>query len=107
MGVRLGQRNHAHGCFYWMVVLTHRWLVFDTRRMEFSIVDISPALSGRAMMFSNQITTLESGEGMTTVVVSDIFRPDKRCVLNFYAFKYFSDQWQLLNRITLPEEWAY
>ncbi|XP_062225283.1 uncharacterized protein LOC133923971 [Phragmites australis] len=107
MGVRLGQRNHAHGCFYWMVALTHRWLVLDTRRMEFSIVDISLVLSGRAMMFSNQITTLESRDGRTTVVVSDVFRSDKRCVLYFYAFMYFSDRWQLLNRITLPEEWGY
>ncbi|KAL6650474.1 hypothetical protein ACP70R_009399 [Stipagrostis hirtigluma subsp. patula] len=107
MGVRLGQRNHAHGCFYWMVALTHRWLVLDTRKMEFYIVDISPVLTGRAMMFSNQITTLESREGKTTVVVSDVFRPDKRCVLHFYMFMYFSDRWQHLNRIILPEEWGY
>ncbi|KAK3145176.1 hypothetical protein QOZ80_4AG0324600 [Eleusine coracana subsp. coracana] len=107
MGVRLGQRNHAHGCFYWMVALTRRWLVLDTQKMEFSIVDISPVLSGRAMMFSNQITTLESRDGKTSVVVSDVFRPDKRCVLYFYSFTYFSDQWQLLNRIFLPEEWGY
>ncbi|KAL6851497.1 hypothetical protein ACP4OV_020430 [Aristida adscensionis] len=106
-GVRFGQRNHAHGCFYWMLAHTHRWLVLDTRRMEFYIVDISPILSGRAMMFSNQITTLESGEGKTTVVVSDVFRQDKRCVLHFYAFKHFMDRWQHLNRITLPEEWGY
>jgi hypothetical protein len=107
MGVRLGRRNHAHGCFYWMVALTHRWLVLDTGKMEFSIIDISPVLSGRAMMFSNQIITLESSDGRTTVVVSDVFRPDKRCVLYFYAFMYFSDQWQLLNRVTLPDEWGY
>ncbi|KAF8704045.1 hypothetical protein HU200_031530 [Digitaria exilis] len=107
MGVRLGQRNHAHGCFYWMVALTHRWLVLDTCKMEFFIVDISPVLSGRAMMFSNQITTLERSDGRTTVVVSDVFRPDKRCVLYFYAFMYFSDSWHLLNRVTLPEEWGY
>lgn len=107
MGVRLGQRNHAHGCFYWMVALTHRWLVLDTRKMEFSIVDISPVLTGRAMMFSNQITTLESSDGRTTVVVSDVFRPDRRCILYFYTFLYFSDRWQLLYRITLPEEWGY
>ncbi|GJN40305.1 hypothetical protein PR202_gb29506 [Eleusine coracana subsp. coracana] len=107
MGVRLGQRNHAHGCFYWMVALTRRWLVLDTQKMEFSIVDISLVLSGRAMMFSNQITTLESRDGKTAVVVSDVFRADKRCVLYFYSFTYFSDQWQLLNRIILPEEWGY
>ncbi|RLM69272.1 uncharacterized protein C2845_PM17G09520 [Panicum miliaceum] len=107
MGVRLGQRNHAHGCFYWMVTLTHRWLVLDTRKMEFFVIDISPVLSGCVMMFSNQITTLESSDGRTTVVVSDVFRPDKRCVLYFYAFMYFRDRWQLLNRVTLPEEWGY
>ncbi|CAL5033333.1 unnamed protein product [Urochloa decumbens] len=107
MGVRLGQRNHAHGCFYWMVALTHRWLVLDTRKMEFSIIDISAVLSGRAMMFSNQITTVESSGGRTTVVVSDVFRPDKRCVLYFYGFMYFTDRWQLQNRVTLPEEWGY
>lgn len=109
MGVRLGQRNQAHGCFYWMVALTHRWLVLDTYKMEFSVVDISPVLSGRTMMFSNQITTLESnnGSGWTTVVVSDVFRSDKRCVLYFYRFMYFSDRWQLLHRMTLPEEWGY
>ncbi|WVZ56765.1 hypothetical protein U9M48_007251 [Paspalum notatum var. saurae] len=107
MGVRLGQRNHAHGCFYWMVTLTHRWLVLDTHKMEFSIMDISPVLSGRAMMFSNQITTLESSDRSTTVVISDVFRPDKRCVLYFYAFMRFGDRWQLLNRMTLPEEWGY
>lgn len=107
MGVRLGQRNHALGCFYWMISLTHRWLVLDTRKMEFSIIDISPVLSGRAMMFSNQITTLESRDGRTTVVVSDVFRPDKRCVLYFYTFMYFNDRWQLQNRLTLPEEWGY
>jgi hypothetical protein len=90
-----------------MVALTHRWLVLDTGKMEFSIIDISPVLSGRAMMFSNQIITLESSDGRTTVVVSDVFRPDKRCVLYFYAFMYFSDQWQLLNRVTLPDEWGY
>ncbi|KAM3372764.1 hypothetical protein ACQJBY_019574 [Aegilops geniculata] len=106
MGVRLGQRNHAHGCFYWMITLTRRWLVLDTRKMEFSILDISPVLAGRSMMFSNQITTLESGEGRTTVVVSDLFRADKRCVLYFYSFMHFSDRWQLQNKITLPEEWG-
>ncbi|KQJ81997.1 uncharacterized protein LOC100843518 [Brachypodium distachyon] len=107
MGVRLGQRNHAHGCFYWMITLTRRWLVLDSRKMEFSILDISPVLLGRTMMFSNQITTLESGEGRTTVVVSDLFREDKRCVLYFYTFMSFSDRWQLQNKITLPEEWGY
>ncbi|TVU13327.1 hypothetical protein EJB05_40376, partial [Eragrostis curvula] len=107
MGVRLGHRNHAHGCFYWMVALSRRWLVLDTRKMEFFIADISPVLSGRTMMFSNQITTLESRDGRTAVVVSDVFRTDKRCVLYFYSFKYFSDRWQLLNRIILPEEWGY
>jgi hypothetical protein len=75
--------------------------------MDFSIVDISPVLTGRAMMFSNQITTLESSDGRTTVVVSDVFRPDRRCILYFYTFLYFSDRWQLLYRITLPEEWGY
>ncbi|KAG2583114.1 hypothetical protein PVAP13_6KG200000 [Panicum virgatum] len=107
MGVRLGQRNHAHGCFYWKVALTHRWLVLDTCKMEFSVIDISLVLSGCVMMFSNQITTLESSDGRTTVVVSDVFRSDKRCVLYFYAFMYFRDSWQLLNRVTLPEEWGY
>jgi hypothetical protein len=107
MGVRLGQRNHAHGCFYWMVALTRRWLVLDTQKMEFSIVDMSPVLAGRAMMFSNQITTLESRDGKTAVVVSDVFRPDKRYVLYFYAFMCFSDRWQFVNRIILPEEWGY
>ncbi|KAF8702785.1 hypothetical protein HU200_032616 [Digitaria exilis] len=92
MGVRLGQRNHAHGCFYWIVALTHRWLVLDTRKMEFSIVDISPVLSGRAMMFSNQITTLESSDGMTTVVVSDVFRPDKRVIHVFQRLVAASEQ---------------
>uniref|UniRef100_A0ACD5WQF0 Uncharacterized protein n=1 Tax=Avena sativa TaxID=4498 RepID=A0ACD5WQF0_AVESA len=106
MGVRLGQRNHAHGCFYWMITLTRRWLVLDTRKMEFSILDISPVLLGRTMMFSNQITTLESGEGRTTVVVSDLFRADKRCVLYFYTFMSFSDRWRLQHKITLPEEWG-
>uniref|UniRef100_A0A0D9ZI43 F-box domain-containing protein n=1 Tax=Oryza glumipatula TaxID=40148 RepID=A0A0D9ZI43_9ORYZ len=107
MGVRLGQRNHAHGCFYWMITLTHRWLVLDTRRMEFLVVDISPVLSGRAMMFSNQIITLESMDGWTIVVVADVFRSDKRCVLYFYKFMYFSDRWQLQSKINLPEEWGY
>ncbi|KAG8083528.1 hypothetical protein GUJ93_ZPchr0015g6595 [Zizania palustris] len=106
MGVRLGQRNHAHGCFYWMITLTHRWLVLDARRMEFSVVDISPVLLGRAMMFSNQITTLESRDGRTIVVVADVFRSDKRCVLYLYMFMYFSDRWQFQSKITLPEEWG-
>ncbi|XP_047069972.1 uncharacterized protein LOC124678085 [Lolium rigidum] len=106
MGVRLGQRNHAHGCFYWMITLTRRWLVLDTRKMEFSILDISPVLLGRTMMFSNQITTLESEQGRTTVVVSDLFRTDKRCVLYFYTFMSFTDRWQLQHKITLPEEWG-
>ncbi|CAM0907786.1 unnamed protein product [Alopecurus aequalis] len=106
MGVRLGQRNHAHGCFYWMITLTRRWLVLDSRKMEFSILDISPVLLGRTMMFSNQITTLESEEGRTTVVVSDLFRADKRCVLYFYTFMSFSDRWRLQHKITLPEEWG-
>lgn len=75
--------------------------------MEFSIVDISPVLAGRTMMFSNQITTLESKDGKTAVVVSDVFRADKRCVLYFYTFTDLSDRWQLLNRIILPEEWGY
>uniref|UniRef100_J3LWA1 DUF295 domain-containing protein n=2 Tax=Oryza brachyantha TaxID=4533 RepID=J3LWA1_ORYBR len=107
MGVRLGQRNHAHGCFYWMITLTHRWLVLDTRRMEFFVADISPVLSGRAMMFSNQISTMDSMDGSTTVVVADVFRPDKRCVLYLYKFMYFSDPWQLQSKINLPEEWGY
>uniref|UniRef100_A0ACD5Y3T8 Uncharacterized protein n=1 Tax=Avena sativa TaxID=4498 RepID=A0ACD5Y3T8_AVESA len=60
-------RQHAYGCFYWMAGWSEKFLVLDSRRMEFSVADRPPVLGG--LCSSATMAIVEAGGGMTGMFV--------------------------------------
>ncbi|KAF7012245.1 hypothetical protein CFC21_026454 [Triticum aestivum] len=58
-------RQYAYGCFYWFAGWSGKFAVLDTRRMEFTMADRPPRVSG----FHSYMGIVEAGEGMIGMFV--------------------------------------
>ncbi|KAM3206897.1 hypothetical protein ACQJBY_062208 [Aegilops geniculata] len=100
------RRYYAHGCFCWQIYDGADMLVLDTRRMEFSTVDLPPPPG--SYMRDMAIVEAEEGRfGMFTI--SDRI---KRGVYHLlYATRRkdgnVENQWQPKPPISLPESYRY
>jgi len=57
-------RQYAYGCFYWMTNLSEKFLVLDSCRMEFSLVE-----SPQVARSGGSVAIVEAGDGMTGIFV--------------------------------------
>ncbi|VAI80951.1 unnamed protein product [Triticum turgidum subsp. durum] len=91
-------RHYAYGCFYLESTMNKKLLVFDTRRMEFSIVDVPHETSN---MFG--LAIVEAGEDM--IGMFDIHN-DLRYYIRGNKGE-SSSQWKIKKTISLPSDYPY
>uniref|UniRef100_A0ACD6ABW1 Uncharacterized protein n=1 Tax=Avena sativa TaxID=4498 RepID=A0ACD6ABW1_AVESA len=97
------RRQYAYGCFYWdwLIIKIKKLLVFDTRRMEFSMADLPP---GEWRM---QVAIVEAGQGMLGMFV---FRGGTAAGLSYIVAQHKGDspsKWQTEKRISLDSGYKY
>ncbi|XBI13603.1 hypothetical protein VPH35_140325 [Triticum aestivum] len=91
-------RHYAYGCFYLESTMNKKLLAFDTRRMEFSIVDVPCETSN---MFG--LAIVEAGEDM--IGMFDI-HSDLRYYIRGNKGE-SSSQWKIKKTISLPSDYQY
>ncbi|XP_040376852.1 uncharacterized protein LOC121053547 [Oryza brachyantha] len=96
------RRFYAHGCFYWLDCLAHRWLVLDTRAMELSLVQI-PSPAG---YWEEHVAVVEGEDGKVGVFAHDFYHPGGNACLYYYTVVFHGDgegpRWQLERTVPLP-----
>ncbi|KAM3297784.1 hypothetical protein ACQJBY_039642 [Aegilops geniculata] len=91
-------RHYAYGCFYLESTMNKKLLVFDTRRMEFSIVDVPRETSN---MFG--LAIVEAGEDM--IGMFDIHNDLRYYIRGNNGES--SSQWKIKKAISLPSDYQY
>uniref|UniRef100_R7WEC9 F-box domain-containing protein n=1 Tax=Aegilops tauschii TaxID=37682 RepID=R7WEC9_AEGTA len=98
MHPKFAGRHYAYGCFYLESTMNKKLLAFDTRRMEFSIVDVPCETSN---MFG--LAIVEAGED--TIGMFDIHN-DLRYYIRGNKGE-GSSQWKIKKTISLPSDYQY
>lgn len=94
------RRFYAHGCFYWLDCLTHRWLVLDTRAMEITVKQIpSPAC-----YWEEHVAVVEGEDGKVGVFAHDFYHAGGEACLYYYTIVDGGDgpRWRLERTVPLP-----
>ncbi|KAG8058422.1 hypothetical protein GUJ93_ZPchr0002g23646 [Zizania palustris] len=95
------RRFYAHGCFYWLDCLTHRWLVLDTRAMELTLAEI-PSPAG---FWEEHVAVVEGADGKVGVFAHDFYHPGGNASIYYYTIVHDGDgppRWQLEKTVPLP-----
>ncbi|XP_044422050.1 uncharacterized protein [Triticum aestivum] len=97
--------HYAYGCFYLESTMNNKLLVFDTRRMEFSILDVPCETSN---MFG--LAIVEAGEGRLGMLDIHDETLGGKCDLCYYIRGNRgenSGQWKIEKTISLPYDYQY
>uniref|UniRef100_N1R4U5 F-box domain-containing protein n=1 Tax=Aegilops tauschii TaxID=37682 RepID=N1R4U5_AEGTA len=97
--------HYAYGCFYLESTMNKKLLVFDTRRMEFSNLDVPRETSN---MFG--LAIVEAGEGRLGMLDIHDDTLGGKCDLCYYIRGNkgeSSSQWKIEKTISLPYDYQY
>uniref|UniRef100_N1QQZ7 F-box domain-containing protein n=1 Tax=Aegilops tauschii TaxID=37682 RepID=N1QQZ7_AEGTA len=97
--------HYAYGCFYLESTMNKKLLVFDTRRMEFSNLDVPRETSN---MFG--LVIVEAGEGRLGMLDIHDDTLGGKCDLCYYIRGNkgeSSSQWKIEKTISLPYDYQY